>query len=115
LNFQLLGKVIIFILYGNNFVKLKLLDLLLSFWIKNTKILLAADSYRHAGLYLWPMPLVLARLRNIVAWYSNNRGGCAWPDTIKRNQAYLVEVIKAIKMALMQQDFEQGTSHRYAY
>jgi hypothetical protein len=50
-------------------------------------------------------------MRNIVVWYSNYRGGSAWPDTIKRDQADLVEVVEAVKVAFMQQDFKQGASH----
>jgi len=54
---------------------------------------------------------VLAGLRNIVVRYSKHRGGSTWPDTIKRDQADLVEMVEAVKVALMQQDFEQGASH----
>lgn len=83
-----------------------MLDLLLSFRVEIAKVLLAAHSYSYAGLYLLPKTLILAGLRNIVAKCSKLRGGSARSDAIKCDQPNLVEMVEAVKVALMQQDLE---------
>ena len=35
----------------------------------------------------------------------------AWTDAIQRDQPYLIKMVEAVKVAFMEEDFEEGTSH----